>query len=1325
MSDALLSDADVGLTPTGGAGPKGGLMSDADVGIAPASSTAKDVLGGAAAGFVNDVSDLAALPRTMKDAADYGGNWLIGKGAQWAGMLPEGQTASDYASGAMARKAAILNSSHAPQWPSSTDVRGAISSLGAPDYEPQTTAGKYAKTVGSFIPSALTMPAKTLGGIGANAIKYGVVPGVASEFGGQATEGTAAEPYARGAGALLGGVGADLATAGAKAGTRAVGSYIEPMGAKGQEAVAARMLKGAFTDPQAAQAELAKADALRTPGAAMGEIVPGAKPTTGQLTGDLGALSLERELATKQPDLAKANPFGTGSEQQNAARVDALRGVQPDGSPEAIGNTVRQRLADIEAEHDAALAKASEGAQAASENAANATSATAAGADASQTAREAAARQVAQEAASGIGTGATPEAVGANMRQALQTAWDSAKAKAGALWKAVDPDNTLSMHTWDVSGAANDIKNSIESTAKSMKGEEAEIFDTASNLPDMASFNSITALRSRVSDAMRKEFKDKGSSASYRRLAQLRGAIEDSISSLIESKAAGEAQAVARGELSPNDTISARLKAQADEFKGARSEAAGAVPGRNNLGNPGEGSSGVRTAAGTEGQSAGRSGNVAGSEGVSGTGTNGTSASVRPFVEPTAGAAPKRPQSLLSFLIQKGGVRNQGGELTDYIRQYPGLVNNKRGMTLDAAREAAAEAGYLGGDTESAMSSTTPAHLLEALPNSHNVYSAFDEAQLLDREAHAGARTWIDRVKRHADDVDAFARQYNLGRLDPEHRWVAAELMAEQGMSADDALDRAAMELYHRDADVARANGEAVYVPGSKIGDERGQGTTGKGNGPGQQSNVGGTSATVSGAGKAGEQSKSRFNPVDEAAAKRLKAATAATKEEKETFGKGAIRDTLARDSGKTSPYTAPASAIPAKHFVPGAKGAEIAQAFGKAAGTMQPVMDAASESLREAAVRNDVIDPRLFDRWHAKYKNALRAFPELQTKFENAASASRALAEHEAIRANTVKPLQDAAASLSSEVMKDGVIDPRAFARWQSHHADAIAAMPADVRAKLADVESASRAVSEAAEARKMAIDEHQKSAAGEFLNLTDPSDITKTVGGMIGAKDGVRQMAGLASKVAGNPEAQQGLRKAVVDAILARVKSTTESGASGVEALKPDALLRYLRENRNAIKAAGFSDRELGSMQAVAEDLRRGQRTLNATRLAGQSNTAQDIIKAIEAGNSSHHVSLLNKIALAAGAGWEAHGIHGAMIGAALGGGQHVIAGMRNAGLTKANMMVRDAMLNPELALALLRKAPVTPGRGSEYTFAKMLARNSVFASEVAGRDNKKTMH
>lgn len=68
-------------------------------------------------------------------------------------------------------------------------------------YEPKTTAGKYAGTVGGFLPGAVAGPS----GIVRNLIVQGVLPALASEGAGQMTEGSAYEPYARFAGALLGG----------------------------------------------------------------------------------------------------------------------------------------------------------------------------------------------------------------------------------------------------------------------------------------------------------------------------------------------------------------------------------------------------------------------------------------------------------------------------------------------------------------------------------------------------------------------------------------------------------------------------------------------------------------------------------------------------------------------------------------------------------------------------------------------------------------------------------------------------------------------------------------------------------------------------------------------------------------------------------------------------------------------------------------------------------------------------------------------------------------------------------------------------------------
>ena len=99
------------------------------------------------------------------------------------------------------------------------------------------------------------------------------------------------------------------------------------------------------------------------------------------------------------------------------------------------------------------------------------------------------------------------------------------------------------------------------------------------------------------------------------------------------------------------------------------------------------------------------------------------------------------PQSLVAFLRAAGGLKDDAGELRarDMHRQFPGLVNNARGLGLDSAREMAAEAGYLGADTTRAVSETGVNDLLEALDN-HPVYSVRDETRLMELARRRSAK---------------------------------------------------------------------------------------------------------------------------------------------------------------------------------------------------------------------------------------------------------------------------------------------------------------------------------------------------------------------------------------------------------------------------------------------------------------------------------------------------------------------------------------------------------------------------------------------------------
>lgn len=91
---------------------------------------------------------------------------------------------------------------------STKGIQRGIESVAGSAYEPTTRAGRFASTAAEFVPGAMIgSPAN----LARNALTFGVVPGLASEAAGQAVEGSAAEPWARGGAALAAGVGGALA----------------------------------------------------------------------------------------------------------------------------------------------------------------------------------------------------------------------------------------------------------------------------------------------------------------------------------------------------------------------------------------------------------------------------------------------------------------------------------------------------------------------------------------------------------------------------------------------------------------------------------------------------------------------------------------------------------------------------------------------------------------------------------------------------------------------------------------------------------------------------------------------------------------------------------------------------------------------------------------------------------------------------------------------------------------------------------------------------------------------------------------------------------
>lgn len=145
--------------------------------------TAKDVGQSIVSGLDRGVAGIAGLPADVASFIRWGGNH--------AQAALEGRSFPEVRDENASR--AILKPETLEAW------GGEAAHKASPlKHAPETTPGKFAESVSSFLPSALLGP----GSVARNVALGAVTPGVASEAGGQLTAGTAAEPWVRGAAAL-------------------------------------------------------------------------------------------------------------------------------------------------------------------------------------------------------------------------------------------------------------------------------------------------------------------------------------------------------------------------------------------------------------------------------------------------------------------------------------------------------------------------------------------------------------------------------------------------------------------------------------------------------------------------------------------------------------------------------------------------------------------------------------------------------------------------------------------------------------------------------------------------------------------------------------------------------------------------------------------------------------------------------------------------------------------------------------------------------------------------------------------------------------------
>ena len=316
---------------------------------APYSSSAGAIARQIPVGFNETLADVAGAPVDLMTwglnkipgvdiKVPFGGSTSIKHGMGYLGINPEdqpAQTGPEQIARAMGGGAAALVAPEAA-------VQGLVRA-GARNVLPKVTD----------VAERMFGTSRTAGDVAKQAV-VGATSGGTGEAAAQLTP----EPYkpiAHLAGSLVGGGVGMLGAEAPAYGWQQATKFAAPMRPGQREALAGAELARSAESPARAQ------DILENEPR---QFVPGSNLTTAQMTGDLGLLAKERQVQQSPDALAE---FTARREEQNAARLQAMRGVQETGSPLEVANAVRGTLADIDAMTHGAVESVSREAQTAGE----------------------------------------------------------------------------------------------------------------------------------------------------------------------------------------------------------------------------------------------------------------------------------------------------------------------------------------------------------------------------------------------------------------------------------------------------------------------------------------------------------------------------------------------------------------------------------------------------------------------------------------------------------------------------------------------------------------------------------------------------------------------------------------------------------------------------------------------------------------------------------------------------------------------------------------------------------------------------------------------
>jgi hypothetical protein len=1103
-----------------------------------------------------------------------------------------------------------------------------------------------------------------------------------------------------------------------------VGASGAPLSATtGQQRVAGQKIANAATDAGALKAGLDEGAA--TP------LVPGSNPTLGQVSGDTGIMGLERARMT-----ANNAPFLERRFEQNAARVQALEGIAPQGQAGAVGDYLARQLGDLDAQGEARVAQA---------------------------------QQNAAAKVQALGGTLNRDDYGAALRGELADANAAQKQTENAAWAAIDPTGQLNIAVDPVRKFAGDtILDAATSFKKPMGIEESQIFTIAAGSPSVLQFSRLTDLRSRLLAEIRQERAKPGGgdAQSLARMQGLRQVMDDTIRGEAQRAADVEApgtealqtlSAAPPAPQSPLANIGATAFApngQAVPVRYRPVEASSLMASHNpdltpNPIYPAELQPRERTRAASELQVGTIAANLEpqrlGMSAEAGTGApivdrggvvlsgNGRVAAIRQaFRQGNAGGQAYRQFVTSQFpeattMREPILVREVAQDMTPEERvSFAQSSNASLLLSMGAGERAAVDAQrmpgdilglYRGGDLASADNREFVRAFLRSVPDRNELGALVTKDGQLSVEGQQRIRNAL--LQRAYGDSHLVG---SLAESGDENIRGFGNALADAAGSMAQLKGEIAAGRVSADFDVSKNLVEAANLvrqaraTGIKLADLVAQ----KDAFTPLSTPAANVLKAAYGQDLAGRLSQIRLRQylqfyAQEAAKQSTEAALFANPVTvADILSQGALRYGTEGQAAQAAGASGRVGSVGASAGAPGqaayglGAGARGATATGRGQGgegvlPQAPlVANFGPENAAAYRAAADLTRERKQTFNTGPVGEALRpgqqGMPyritnsQVPAKFFNsgshAAEDTAAFIKGAGDRPTAVATLQDYASSdlIRAAKRPDGTLDPAKIETWLGKHGDALRAFP-ELAQKFRSAQSAERAVVDAMATRKAETQAFQQSAARVFLGGVDPDG---AIGSALRWRNPTEAFGHLVQLTSRDPsgEALPGLQRAVVDYMEGKLSGNLLAGDTATAFLKSDRFQTFMRNYAPVFERAGvFSREQLDSMRAIATDLQRQARVEQATKIPLGSNTAQDLAGAAKHGEEK---SMLWRLALLEGLGELAEHLGGPVAKAAGWAAGLIVPKMRDAGLKSVNNLVDEALLNPSLARALLEKVP-----------------------------------